>query len=182
MINLLPPVEKEELLLEKKKRITIILWLLVLFFLLCLMLILFSVRIYLQIQAESQKTLLEEARKEFGQSRIQDFREEINSVNLNLTKLNSFYQQKTYFSEILEKISGILPQKIYLTNFSAAFSIEEGGYIEVSLSGFAPTADSLFEFKENLGKESDFKDIYFPPSNWVKLIDINFLATFKISP
>ena len=180
MINLLPPVEKEELLLEKKKRITIILWLLVLFFLLCLILILFSVKIYLQIQAESQKTLLDEAREEFGQSEIQDFREEINSVNLTLTKLNSFYQQKTYFSKILERISGILPQGIYLTNFSAVFGAEKGEYIEVSLSGLSPTADSLFEFKGNLEKESDFEDIYFPPSNWVKLIDINFLATFKI--
>ncbi len=180
MINLLPPVEKEELLLEKKKRITIILWLLVLFFLLCLILILFSVRIYLQIQAESEKTLLDETRKEFRQSGIQDFREEINSVNLTLTKLNSFYQQKTYFSEILERISGILPQGIYLTNFSTEFAVEEGKYIEVSLSGFSPTADSLFEFKGNLEKESDFKDIYFPPSNWVKLIGINFSVTFKI--
>ena len=180
MINLLPPAEKEEFLLEKKKRITIILWLLVLFFLLCLILILFSVKIYLQIQAESQKTLLDEAREEFGQSEIQDFREEINSVNLTLTKLNSFYQQKTYFSEISERISGILPQGIYLTNFSAIFAVEKGEHIEVSLSGFSPTADSLFEFKENLEREGDFKDIYFPPSNWVKLIDINFSATFKI--
>lgn len=181
MINLLPPVEKEELLSEKKKKITIILWLLVLFFLLCLILTLFSVKIYLQIQAESQKTLLDESREEFGQSGIQDFREEINSINLTLTKLDSFYQQKTYFSEILGRISGILPQGIYLTNFSAVFTTEKEENIEISLSGFSPTADSLFEFKGNLEKENDFKDIYFPPSNWVKLIDINFLVTFKIS-
>lgn len=181
MINLLPPVEKEKLLLEKKKKITIILWLLILFFLLCLILTLFSVKIYLQIQAESQKTLLEEARKEFGQSEIQNFREEINSVNLDLTKLNSFYQQKTYFSELLERISGILSQEIYLTNFSIILVSAEEEYVEVSLSGFAPTADSLFEFKESLKKESGFKDVYFPLSTWDKLTNINFSVTFKIS-
>jgi len=183
MINLLPPVEKGKLLLERKKRIIIILWALVLFFLVCLILILFSIKIYLRNQVESQKTFLVEAEKEFEQSEIQDLRKRISSVNLTLTKLNSFYQQKIYLSQILEKISQTLPSEAYLTNLSAVFSSdEEEGNVRVSLSGFVSTRETLFEFKKNLEKESNFKEISFPPANWVAPFDINFFVTFKVSP
>lgn len=180
MINLLPPEEKEELLSEKKKRIVMIFWVLVLFFLFCFILILFSVRIYFQSQAESQKALLLEAEKEFGQSEFQELREKINSINLSLTKLDSFYQQETYFSEVLEKVSKTLPQYAFFTNISVVPSAEEEFDIKVSLSGFVPTRGALFEFKKNLEKESNFQEIYFPPANWVKPTDIDFFITFKI--
>lgn len=182
MINLLPPVEKEKLALEKKKRIIIILWALVLFFLVCLILILFSIKIYLRSQVESQKAFLIEAEKEFEQSEIQDFREKVSSVNLTLTKLYSFYQQKIYFSQILEKISQALPSEAYLTNLSAVFCPDgEKGNVRVSLSGFVSTRETLFEFKKNLEKESNFKEISFPPANWVEPTDINFFINFKIN-
>ena len=177
MINLLPPLEKEELLLEKKKKMIIILWLLVLFFLSSFALVLFSIKFYLQTQIESQKGLLVETEQQFGQSEVQELRDKINSANLTLTKLNSFYQQKVYFYEILERVSKTLPQEIYLTNLSAV-SEEDG--IKVSLFGFAPTVDVFVGFKENLEEEKGFKDIRFPASNWVKLTDIDFSVTFKI--
>ena len=182
MINLLPPEEKEKFLLEKKKRIIIILWALVLFFLVCLILILFSIKIYLRSQVESQRAFLIEAEKEFEQSEIQDLRKKISSVNLTLTKLNSFYQQKIYFSQILEKISQTLPSEAYLNNLSAVFSSdEEKGNVRVSLSGFVSTRETLFEFKKSLEKESNFKEISFPPANWVEPTDINFFTSFKVN-
>jgi len=182
MINLLPPEEKEKFLLEKKKRIIIILWVLVLFFLVCLILILFSIKIYFQSQVESQRTLLTEAEREFEQSDVQGLRGKISSVNLTLTKLNSFYQQKIYFFQILEKISQTLPSEAYLTNLSIVFSSdEEKDSMRVSLSGFVAIRETLFEFKENLGKENNFKEISFPPANWVEPTDINFFTSFNIN-
>lgn len=145
MINLLPIIEKEKLLLEKNKRIAIILWVLVLFFLICSILILFSIKTYIQAQVKSQQYLLTEAKKEKNQSEIENLQEEINSINSSLTKLNSFYQNGIYLSDILEKISKTLPEKLYLTNLSIVFP-------SVSLFGFAPFTETLFEFKENLEK------------------------------
>jgi len=60
-----------------------------------------------------------------------------------------------------------------LTNLSIIFP-------SVSLSGFAPTTETLFEFKENLEKEASFKEVCFPPTNWVNLTDIDFSVTFII--
>jgi len=183
MINLLPSKEKEKLLLERKKRIVVILWFLVLFFLFCLILISFLIKIYLQVQVESQKTLLLELEKEFGQSEIRELRKQISSINSTLTKLDSFYQKKIYFSEILEKVSQVLPQEVRPTNLSTVFSLDEEGEkgsVKISLSGFAPTRESLLEFKKNLDQQSDFRDVYFSPENWVKSIDIDFFVTFVI--
>lgn len=173
MINLLPTVEKEKLLLERNRRIVTILWLLLLFFLTCLILILFSIKIYIQAQVKSQQYLLTEVKKEENQSEIEDLKEEINSINSSLTKLNSFYQNEIYLSDILEKISKTLPGELHLTNLSVIFP-------SVSLSGFAPTTETLFEFKENLEKEPGFKDVFFPTASWVDLVDIDFSVTFIV--
>lgn len=180
MINLLPPIEKENLLLEKKKRIVIILWILVLFFLVCLILILFSIKTYIQSQVESQKTLLIEAQKEFEQSEVQELRAKINSTNSTLTKLNSFYQEKIYLPQILERISATLPQEMHLTGLSVVFLSDKKDGIKVSLSGFAPTVEHLVEFKNNLDGEASFKETSFPPENWVNPKDIDFFVTFKV--
>ncbi len=182
MINLLPPEEKEKLLLEKKKILITIFLILVLYFLFCLIFILFSVKAYSETQLEFQKALLLKTEKGLGDSEIKNFQEKIDKTNSTLTKIDSFYQQQIYFSEILERISKILPPEIYLTNFSAVFYTkekEETG-IKFSLSGFAPARETLIEFRKNLEKEEDFKEIYFPPTNWVKPIDIDFSLSFKI--
>lgn len=173
MINLLSPKEKQKLLSERNKKIVTILWVLILFFLTCLILILFSLKIYIQSQVKSQQYLLTETKKEKNQSEIENLQGEINSINSNLTKLNSFYQNGIYLSDILEKISQNLPKELYLTNLSIVFP-------SVSLSGFAPTTETLFEFKENLEKEPGFKEVSFPPANWVDLTDIDFSLTFII--
>lgn len=178
MINLLPPEEKEKLLLEQKKRIVIILWFLVLFFLVCLPLILFAAEIYLKDQLDTQKTLLTEVQKEYNRPEIQNLQEKIKTTNSILTKLNSFYQKKIYFTEILERISKTLPEGTYLTNFSTIFSPDT---LKVSLSGFVPTIEILFEFKKNLEKEEDFKEIFFPLANWVKPTNIDFFITLEIA-
>ena len=181
MINLLPPEEKQFLLLERKKRIVIIIWLLVLFFILYLVLILLPIKIYLQTQIISQRVLLEEIKKGSQQSEVRNLQEKITSINQTLTKLKTFYQEKIYFSAILEKVSKTLPRELYLTNLSIAFSAGKNSPINISLSGLSSTRESLFEFKKNLEKEVDFKDIYFPPANWVKPVNIDFLVNFKMN-
>jgi len=181
MINLLPPEEKKGILLEEKKKIVITIWVLVLFFLFCFILILFSIKFYIQGQIESQRIILQQVEKEFKQSGVQDLQEKINSANLTLTKLGNFYQNKIYCVKILEKISKALPQGTYLTNLSVDYidTEEESGF-RISLSGLAPTREVLFDFKKNLEEEKDFKEVYFPPVNWVEPVDIDFTVSFKM--
>jgi len=178
MINLLPPQDKEVILMEAKKKIAIIICFLILFFFACLILISISMRIYIQGYVESEKSFLTESEKEFSQSESQSLQEGIKSANSSIKELNYFYGQKIYFSEIAERISKTLPDNFYLTDFSMILSGEKE--INVSLSGFAPLREDLFKFKENLEAQEDFKNISFPPANWVKAQNIDFYVTFKI--
>jgi len=181
MINLLPPLEKEKLLLERKRKLIIILWIFVLSFVFYFILILLPIKFYIQGQVEYQRIILQEVKKEFEQSGVQDLQEKIDSANLALTKLDNFYQNKIYLVEILEKISGALPQETYITDLSAIlFETDEELELRVSLSGFAPTREILFNLKKNLEEEKDFKKVHFPPTNWVEPFDIDFLVNFEV--
>jgi len=187
MINLLPPQQKEELLEEKKYNLVLILGILFLIFLISLILILFSIKIFISGEVEAQKILFLEEEKKFKESQIQNLEEKINASNQTLSKLNLFYQNQLNLTEILEKISETLPSGTYLTNlnFSLLTTPAEGEtqkYLaQISLTGFSPTREILLEFKENLEKEEPFGGIYFLPSNWVKPIDIDFIVTLRIT-
>lgn len=177
MINLLPPQQKEELKREEKWKLTSLLGILSLVFLLYLSLILFSIKIYISSELESQKIIYDIEEKKFEASEIQDFQKKIISLNQNLSKLDSFYREQVDLTRILEKISATLPPGVYLTNLNWQKEMSQ-----IGVSGFAPARENLFEIKKNLEKEKDFDNVYFSPSNWVKPKDINFYVTFKIKP
>ncbi len=173
MINLLPFQEKEILRQEEKHNLVLILGILFLIFLISSILILFSIKIFISGEIEIQRILLSAEEKRFKESQIQNLEEKINASNQTLSKLNLFYQNQLNLTETLEKISGTLPPGTYLTTLNLNLA-------QISLSGFSPTREILLEFKENLDKEGTFGEIYFPPSNWVKPIDIDFSVNFKI--
>ncbi len=173
MINLLPLKEKTELLREETKKLIVIIGVVILISLISLILILFSVKSYIWGQAEAAKIILAGAQKEFKSSEFQDLQEKITLTNLSFSKLKSFYQQQSYFIETLERISNILPKTIYLYNLSLTKA-------QVSLSGFAPNRETLFEFKRTLEAQPCFQEVYFPPSSWIKPENIDFFVSFKI--
>lgn len=175
MINLLPAQFKEELRQEENWKIISILGTLFLIFLISLTLILFSIKIYIQGQIESQKILVNLERKTAQTSEFQSLLEKMNSANQNISKLSSFYRKEIRPSEILEKISQILPPSMYLT----AFSWQKANS-QITFSGFSPTREILFQFKKNLEEKKEFTEIYFPPQSWIKSIDINFNLNFKL--
>jgi len=170
MINLLPPEQKEEILKEEQFKITLNLGIVVLAILISLFLLLFSIKIFLASQLESQKIIL--AEKELEISQFRDLEEKIKEYNLNFSKLNSFYQNQVLPSQILEKISQILPEKTYLNSFNFISN-------KISLSGFCPDTKTLLLFKDNLEKEKEFGQIYFPISNWMQPTNINFIVNFN---
>lgn len=181
MINLLPPQQKKELLQGEKYKLILLLGILAILFLISLSLILISIKIYISGQVESQKILVDLEEKEFKKSGVQNFEKEISLINENLSKLSSFYENQPNFTELLEKISKILPEGMYFTAISLK-PISSSNKFQISLSGYSPTRDILSELKKKLEADPTFKEISFPPSNWVESQEIDFSATFKLNP
>jgi len=179
MINLLPQKQKDELKQEENFKLTLILGIVTLASLICFALILFSIKISIGGQLSYQKIFLEQKKAESSQ--LQNLEEKMKSLNSILKELNSFYQNEANLVEVSRLISGFLPREVYLTtlHFNKAAGLEKEKYSgEVFLAGFAPSRETLTVFKKNLEKE--FKEVYFPPENWVKPTDISFTATFKL--
>jgi len=173
MINLLPPQQKRELLGEERFKLILILVILFLVFLILFSLILLSIKIYISGQAESQKILASLEEKELPQ--FKTLKEKLNLINQNLSKIDSFYQGQFSLTEFLERISEITPEGIYFKSFSYQENTSQ-----ITLSGFSPTVEVLVNFKENLEKQENFKEIRFSPAAWIKLVDIDFDVSFKI--
>lgn len=182
MINLLPPIEKSKLLLEEKRKMFIILWFLVLFFFLSFSLILTAIKFYISGQAETQEIVFESLKKEAKMAEARGIQKEIDLADAVLSDLKDFYKEKIYLYQVLEKISNIMPQGAYLNNLSIVYYFDKEGEagFRVNLAGFSPNRKTLFDLKNNLEKETDFKEVYFPPINWVKSNDIDFSLNFKI--
>ena len=174
MINLLPPQQKRDLLGEERFKLILILGILLLVFLILLSLILLSIKIYISGQVEYQKILANLGEKELPQ--FNALKEKLNSIDKDLSKIDSFYQGQFNLTEFLERISKITPEGIYLKSFSY-----QKGTSQIILSGFSPTVEVLVDFKENLEKQENFKEIRFSPTAWIKLVDIDFDLTFKIT-
>jgi|APFre7841882654_1041346.scaffolds.fasta_scaffold03004_3 Tfp pilus assembly protein PilN len=183
MINLLSPQEKKELREEKKLKLITILGILLLALAISFCLILFAIKIIISSQIETQKMILQQAESEFQISQIKDFREIIVDSNKAISELNSFYKGQFNFSDIVRKISDMLPPEIYLTNIFLNSQTDQGGekILTCNLSGFSPSRDALLQFRNNLEKEEIFKGIYFPQSNWILPENISFSASFEIN-
>jgi len=180
-INLLPPQTKTELKLEEKWKLVMLLGLLFLIFLVCLSLILISINIYISGEVVSQKILLEQREKEFRTPQAQTLQKSLTTFNQTLSQLDAFYQSQFNVSDVLERISELLPVGTYLTNLSCVpqVSAKDGWKTSCSLSGFCPNRETLLDFKLRLEEEKSFGDVYFPPASWVKPTNINFSVTFK---
>lgn len=176
MINLLPPQEKKELLRCEQRKIAVILAGLVLFSLVSFSLVLLGVRIYLGGQLTLQKSLVITAQDEFHQPEIQELQAKIASANQTISSLDSFYQNPFYFTKTLEVISKTLPQEVLLSSVSVLPQNKE--IAKISISGFAPNREVLFELKKALENQPGFSGISFPPSGWIEAVNINFSVSF----
>lgn len=169
MINLLPPKERKELLAEETKRLVITLSLIVLLSLFCLIIILGFLKVYLLIQIDLQKNVLESIKEQDEDSKARIIEEKIDNSNQRLIKINDFYEQKYGLENILEKLIQAVPREIYLTNLSYSKTSSQ-----IILAGFSPSRDLLVQFKKNLEQKKEFREIYFPPSSWIEPVDIDF--------
>jgi Tfp pilus assembly protein PilN len=191
MLNLLPQTEKAFLQKEKNFKTLLILGMALLCALVCFILILLSIKIYIAGSASAENIVFEQFEKQIQNSKSREVEDNIKIYNQNITNINSFYNNRKEVSELAQRISEILPSGIYLTYFSFN-TVEETIKIkdsnktkkeikrEISISGFSPTREKLFELKEILKSQTDFHEVYFPASVWTKPYDIVFSLKFSL--
>lgn len=180
MINLLPPAERENLIKEARLRLFFVWGVFVLFFLMTLSLVLFSINVYLAGETASYKILIDYEQQKSTTLEAQNTEKEIGEINKQLAALHAFYQGQPKINELLKKISELIPEEAYLNSLS--LDPIEGDGFRVSLTGHSETREALLELKKSLESDQVFKGIYFPPSNWVKPSDVNFSASFEMTP
>ncbi|MCH8986586.1 PilN domain-containing protein [Patescibacteria group bacterium] len=172
MINLLPAPHKEELKQQERTRLVVILGVLVFLFLLSFTLLLAAIRVYIAGQLQGQEIVQESHRQNSVQQR--GAAAELKKLNFDVTNVESFQQEQTSFSIVLERISVALPSEFYITSLT----LVDGN---LSLVGFAPTRDALLAFRSVLQKDAMFSDITIPPSVWIVAKDVRFSLEAKIT-
>lgn len=175
MINILPPKEKEILRNEENKKIILIIGILVSLLLICLIFILASIEIFISGRVEAERIINEREEEESEISEIRHFSEKIDSVNKTFSDLSSFYKNQIKAIGLFSEISETIPEGIYITLFSYQKDTSR-----ISISGFSTDREGLLRFQKNLEQKDKFKDIYFPPSTWIKSENINFNLFFNI--
>jgi Tfp pilus assembly protein PilN len=181
MINLLPQENQREISQEQNWKMIMILGILVLVFLICLSLILFSIEAFVSADVEAQKIQFQEREKVLNSPGMRSLESDLAEFNKKIFQLESFYRNQLNISDSLAKISTVFPSGTYLNNLSINLQPNENGPMEAScnLSGFSSTRENLLVLKANLEKEESFKDVYFPPADWMNATSINFTASFK---
>lgn len=175
MLNLLPPEEKKLLGQEEQLKIVINLGILISAVLTSLILVLFSLKIFISADLESQKIIFEQREKELSNQRVKEIEKDVKNYNSNLSRIQSFYREQISLTEVLREITKTVPVGAYLTNLN--FNSLDAKF---SLSGKAGSREVLLLLKNNLEKEEIFSDINFPSASWVEPLDINFNLSFKL--
>lgn len=162
-----------------------ILLVLLFLFLLSLSLLLGSLRIYLSGEIKTQ-----EARLVVQEETLNRYKEQevIKSLNWDVLNTVRLYRRQVELRAVFTSLADNLPGNMILENFSYTPSSEAIVKEEIkiipakfTLSGFAPTREILFSFKESLEANSLFQSVTFPPSNWVNSQDIIFSVSLELA-
>jgi len=172
MINLLPPEQIKELKEEENFKILLNLFLLVIFFIFSLFLILLSVKFYFSGLLDSQKIILEREEKILDLEK----EKEIKKYNEILSKIEKFYQKKTFLFPKIEIFFQKLPQSIYLKELEV--KMDKKGEIYFWVSGFSRTRENFLDLIKTL--KENYREVSFPPEILLKETEIDFSISFKI--
>lgn len=185
MINLLPPSYKEELRGEEHFRLVLILGMLIVVFCICLSLALLAIRVYLAGEIEVQQILVESQQ---GQNDWKARADQVRDLNRDIAAAASFYENKMLLSDVILRISDVLPESVYITSLSyTPVSSSKAGKVggkssevKIALRGFAPRTEDLLQIRTSLEQDPLFGNFHFPPSNWIRATDINFSFDFEL--
>jgi Tfp pilus assembly protein PilN len=171
MINLLPPYWQKKLANEEICKTAAILGIVAVAALLAFALMLLLVRVFYSAELKALDIAVAEKEQEMKIFKVEPTEKEVFEKGQLAAKVGNFYKNQARMSAIFLEVAGSLPPGVTLSDFG--FSLGK-----VGLNGFAADRDSLVAFKNILEKHSNFKNIDFPPENWLTAKDINFSVYF----
>jgi len=176
MLNLIPPYWQKKLEEEEFFKTVMILGTVAAAASLSFVLMLMLVKVYFSIELKDVQVIAEEKSKEMEISRIKTAEGEMSSSNKFVLMVKDFYGSQVLATEMVARVSQTLPEGVTLSRLSLANNNT------VNLSGFSPDRNSLILLKSNLEKEPSFKDVVFPPENWLVAQNIIFDINLQYEP
>jgi hypothetical protein len=167
MINLLPQQWQKNLENEKNFKTVTILGIVIFSSLAAFVLMLALVRIFYSVEFDAGQIALAEKDQEVKIFNVEPTEKIINLNDGLISKIGDFYKNKIKITDVFAQISQTLPAGVSLTDF-------EYSPTKIDLSGIASERDLLVDFRDGLEKNQNFKNIIFPPEDWLTAKDINF--------
>jgi hypothetical protein len=135
--------------------------------LLCFALMLLGMKQYFSAKLAVKDIDVESGKKLVAILKIGGEEEKMLFYGASFSKLNNFYKNQASAAKMIEGIIAAIPEGCYLKNLATL----DG---KISVSGFCPDRAGLINFKDNMEKRAEFKNVDFPPNNWVTQKNIEF--------
>ncbi|MBT4277661.1 hypothetical protein HOD96_02865 [Candidatus Falkowbacteria bacterium] len=105
-----------------------------------------------------------------------DLNQDIKNSNIQLKRLHNIQKENIEFSQILLKITDLIPKEITINSLS--LNIEGDNVkkkiLSFSLKGVAETRDDLIVFKDSLNSNDFIETVEFPITNLLKQESVEF--------
>lgn len=173
-INLLPSQEKKSLKLADLNKMVVSLMTRIAAILLIGMFLLVNTYFCLYIMLKDQTRLIDVRSNDAKIQALVDLEKVIKEDNRKLEQVLVKQDESILWTPILEELSKITAQGVYLTSLSYQKSL---GYIHIT--GWANTRDGLLVFEEALEANPLFSEIEAPLSNLIKQNDITFTFSLR---
>lgn len=173
-MNLLPQQQKDAIYKDILVRVFSVALLVVSFWALIFIVLAYNTALYLNLQMPAIEERLKMERETQKANIVQSVEGGINKLNETLLSIDKIRKKETFnFPYILRLAGETVPKGANLR--SITFQNEM-----MTISGYADERVQVLKLKENLEKESTFKNLISPLSNIVKERDINFTFTFSL--
>lgn len=174
-INLLPAEEKRLVWFEESRRIVLFfaLGIAAIFATSSILLLPSFLAFYLEKQELGRSIQLEEEASR--RLKVSDILTASRKINLAIASIKEFSSDSSKADSLLENMLGSA-DSVVLANIG----IKKTG--DVILSGIAPARLDLLNFEKKLRSSGIFQEIYFPLSNIIREVNINFIMQGKLNP
>ena len=174
-LNLLPPEERKKIELLEFASLLIFFVFRLSIILIIFIAILITTYFSLNIFVKTQDNLIEIRQSDEKTQYQMEIEEKIENVNQEARRIFIKQNESIVWTPILEELSKITPDGVYLINFSYRASNEK-----IDITGWASNRDKLLVFENSLKESKYFDNINSPLSNLIKQADINF--SFTVEP
>ena len=136
--------------------------------------VLVSFKYILNISLSSEAALNVEIETADQFEKIKGYDNQFKQANEKIKQIASIDQTQLHWSNVFEKISGLIPDGIEIK------SLTTNNY-SINITGLSDTRDNLIEFKSKLVNDRCFSNIDLPLSNLVEKNDVEFGITLNIN-